>query len=159
MLIRDKKSKIQMVQAFPWVHNSSACLGIRRPRKTNTTGSLETEEPRELLRWNGIWQGSRRARGLEAHTKKNGKQLSWALGTHWECGVMGTSEGYLARNGKQQQKRAAATHPKGWAGGSPGMSHWRRHTVLRRRSRFVQNELFSVGSASEIQAHSFTPIS
>lgn len=47
-LVRDKKSKIQRVWSCcetSQFHKSSACLGMRRPRKTNTIGSLETEEP------------------------------------------------------------------------------------------------------------------
>lgn len=52
-------------------------------------------------------------RGCKHVPKKVGKQLHRILGTHGVREVMGTSEGYLARNGKQQQNRAMATEPQG----------------------------------------------
>ena len=47
-LDRDRESKLHMIWSCcetSQFHKTSACLGMRRPRKTNTIGSLETEEP------------------------------------------------------------------------------------------------------------------
>ena len=116
-LIRYKKSKIQIVWSS-WetsqFHKSSACLGMRRPRKTNTIGSLETEEPLGSC-WGRVSsdKAAGELRGCKYIPKKVGKQLNRILGTLGECEVTGTSEGYLARNSKQQQNRAMATEPKG----------------------------------------------
>lgn len=139
--IRDKKNKIQMVLSFPWDKSIIVLL----------PGNEDTKKNKPYVAWK--LKSLRGAAEVECYLTRQ-QESSGAGSTYqkrwetieldsghplrvWNNGNLGS---YRARSTKQHQNRAMATEPKGWAGASPGMSHWRTHTV-QQRSSFAQNEL------------------